>query len=47
MTLTIDRDGGLETIKVTPREDGTIGINNFGLEYENAYKQVKYGFIES
>ena len=46
-TLTIDRDGGLETIKVTPREDGTIGINNFGLEYENAYKQVKYGFIES
>ena len=47
VTLTIDRDGGLETIKVTPREDGTIGINNFGLEYENAYKQVKYGFIES
>ena len=46
-TLTIDRDGGLETIKVTPGEDGTIGINNFGLEYENAYKQVKYGFIES
>ena len=46
-TLTIDRDGGLETIKVTPREDGTIGINNFGLEYQNAYKQVKYGFIES
>ena len=47
VTLTIDRDGGLETIKVTPREDGTIGINNFGLEYQNAYKQVKYGFIES
>ena len=47
VTLTIDRDGGLETIKVTPREDGTIGINNFGLEYENAYKQVKYSFIES
>ena len=47
VTLTIDRDGSLETIKVTPREDGTIGINNFGLEYENAYKQVKYGFIES
>ena len=47
VTLTIDRDGSLETIKVIPREDGTIGINNFGLEYENAYKQVKYGFIES
>ena len=47
VTLTIDRDGSLETIKVTPREDGTIGINNFGLEYENAYKQLKYGFIES
>ena len=46
-TITPDRDGGLETIKVTPREDGTIGINNFGLEYENAYKQVKYSFIES
>ncbi len=47
VTLTIDRDGSLETIKVIPREDGTIGINNFGLEYKNAYKQVKYGFIES
>ncbi|MDA9025683.1 RIP metalloprotease RseP [Flavobacteriaceae bacterium] len=47
VTLTIDRDGSVETIKVTPREDGTIGINNFGLEYENAYKQLKYGFIES
>ena len=47
VTLTIDRDGSLETIKVIPREDGAIGINNFGLEYENAYKQVKYGFIES
>ena len=47
VTLTIDRDGSLETIKVIPREDGTIGINNFGLEYENAYKQLKYGFIES
>ena len=47
VTLTIDRDGSVETIKVIPREDGTIGINNFGLEYENAYKQLKYGFIES
>jgi len=47
ITLNIDRNRDLETLKVTPREDGTIGINNYGLEYVNSYKQVKYSFIES
>ena len=45
--LDIDRGGELKTIKVTPAEDGTIGINNYGLEYNDAYKEVKYGFVES
>ena len=35
------------TFNLTPTENGTIGINNFGTEYINAYKEVKYGFFES
>jgi regulator of sigma E protease len=47
VTLNIYRNGELKTISVTPNLEGTIGINNFGYEYDNAYKEVKYSFIES
>ncbi len=47
ITIVIERNGAQQTILVTPSEEGTIGINNFGKEYIGAYKEVKYGFMES
>ena len=47
ISLLIERDGSQQTILVTPSEEGTIGINNFGKEYDGAYKQIKYSFVES
>lgn len=47
VVLDIERHGEIKTINVTPAEDGTIGINNYGLEYADAYKEVKYSFVES
>ena len=47
ITINIDRKGELKTFNIIPSEDGTIGINNFGYEYKDAYKEVKYSFAES
>ncbi|PHS66989.1 MAG: RIP metalloprotease RseP [Flavobacterium sp.] len=47
ISIEIEREGTNQTILVTPLEDGTIGINNYGLEYVGAYKEIKYGFLES
>ena len=43
----LNGSGAVETFNLTPTENGTIGINNFGTEYQNAYKEVKYSFFES
>ncbi len=45
--LTIDRAGSMQDLTVTPDENGKIGINNYGTEYEGAFKTIKYSFIES
>ncbi len=45
--ISIERDGELKTISVTPNEDGKLGVNNLGKEYVGAYKTIKYSFIES
>ena len=45
--IQVARAGAVETFNLTPTENGTIGINNFGTEYQNAYKEVKYSFFES
>jgi len=47
ITIEIERNGAQEILTVIPNEEGTIGINNFGREYVDAYKEVKYGFLES
>lgn len=47
VVLTIERAGTMQDLTVTPDEKGKIGINNFGKEYEGAFKTVKYSFIES
>ena len=47
ISIVIERNGAQQTILVIPSEEGTIGINNFGKEYVGAYKEVKYGFMES
>ena len=47
IVIQVVRDGSVKTFNLTPTENGTIGINNFGTEYINAYKEVKYGFFES
>ncbi|MFK5982904.1 MAG: RIP metalloprotease RseP [Flavobacteriaceae bacterium] len=47
ISVEIERNGEKQIVLVTPAEDGTIGINNYGLEYVGAYKEVKYGFLES
>lgn len=45
--VVFERDGEQKTISITPSEEGTIGIFNFGKEYDDAHKEVKYGFLES
>jgi len=47
VSIQVERNGAEQTILVTPTEEGTIGINNYGLEYVGAFKEVKYGFLES
>ncbi len=47
IAVQIERNGAQQTLTVTPNEEGTIGINNYGLEYVDAYKEVKYSFVES
>jgi len=47
IVIQVARAGAVETFNLTPTENGTIGINNFGTEYLNAYKEVKYSFFES
>jgi regulator of sigma E protease len=45
--LGVKRNNELLQLTVIPGEDGKIGINNFGKEYEGAYKTVKYSFLQS
>lgn len=47
VSVEVERNGEKKIILVSPSEDGTIGINNYGLEYEGAYKEIKYGLLES
>ena len=47
IAIQVARAGTVQTFNVIQTENGTIGINNFGTEYLNAYKEVKYGFFES
>ena len=47
IALGVERDRELIMIPVTPNDEGMLGINNLGKEYEGAYKTVKYSFIQS
>ncbi|MEP2936672.1 MAG: RIP metalloprotease RseP [Gilvibacter sp.] len=47
VAVTIERDGNLQTLSITPNEDGKIGIYNLGHEYDDLYEQKKYSFGES
>jgi len=47
LELGIERKGELMTISVIPNDDGMIGINNFGKEYEGAFKTIKFSFLKS
>ena len=47
ISVEFERNDELKTISVTTSEEGTIGISNFGKEYDDAFKEVKYSFVES
>lgn len=47
LSITVNRNGNLQTFNATPDEDGKLGINNYGTEYQDLYKVVKYSFWES
>ena len=46
-TLVVSRNGRLDTLKVTPNENGTIGIQNFGRDLRLGETKLKYGLGES
>jgi len=46
-TLIVSRNGTLDTLTVTPNEDGIIGINNFGKELQTGGTKLTYGLGES
>lgn len=46
-TIVVSRNGNLETLKVTPTEDGTIGVYNFAKEYIGKGTKLTYSFSES
>ncbi|MCW8981546.1 MAG: RIP metalloprotease RseP [Altibacter sp.] len=46
-TLVVSRNGALDTLRVTPNENGVIGINNFGKELQTGGTKLTYGLGES
>lgn len=46
-TIVVSRNNTLDTLKVTPNEDGQIGVNNYGKEYQGKGTKVTYGLGES
>ncbi|MFT5103298.1 MAG: regulator of sigma E protease [Candidatus Latescibacterota bacterium] len=45
--IVVSRNGGLETLKVTPTETGQIGVNNYAKELVGKGTHLKYTFGES
>jgi regulator of sigma E protease len=45
--IVISRDGRLDTLKVTPTEEGTIGVSNFAKELIGKSTKLSYGLGES
>ena len=47
VAVTVERNGSLQTLSVTPNEEGKVGIQNFGYEYDDKFDQKNYSFGES
>jgi regulator of sigma E protease len=46
-TVVVARNNGLDTLRVTPNDEGIVGVNNFGKEYANSGTELSYTLGES